>query len=159
MTDEFKIDKHTIRSKKQFDLTELTQQYGSAWLIPEEIQESKIIKDFGSVVVRLNAFPKKHRRMYIIHPRRKARLEELTKDECFQIFQALAWLHKQEGNIGGGDIHRWGQRSHHASSIPTDHYFISVVVPDGTGPVAETLFKDQSPEKVAEREKRAKTFE
>ena len=67
-------------------------------------------------------------------------------------------MHQQDGNLGGGDIHRWGKRKHNASSMPDSHYFESIVAPDGTGPVAETLFKDVSPEKVEERAARAKTF-
>jgi len=154
----FPVNKSTIRSKEQYKATVAAAKAGCAWCKSEDEQPSPLLKDFGLVVVRKNVFPKPHRRMYIIHSKRCARMEDLTPEECYQIFQARHWAHQQDKNPGGGDIHRWGDREYCASSIPDNHYFESLVVPDGTGPVPETLYKDKSPEKMAAREKRAKTF-
>jgi len=155
---EFAINPDTIRSKEQYEATVEAAEFGCAWCKPEDKQPSPIIKELGLVLVRKNVFPKPNRRMYVIHTKRCARMEDLTPEECYQIFQARHWVHQQDGNRGGGDLHRWGEKKFHESSLPDHHYFESLVVPDGTGPVAETLAKDNSPEAVARRKKRAESF-
>jgi hypothetical protein len=152
----FKVDPSTVRSKEQMRATEKAAKHGCAWCLPDAIQGSAIIAEFSLVVVRKNAYPKPGRDMYLIIPKRHIRMQELAPKEMEEIFKARYWLIKELSLRGGGIIHRFGDRALNASSLPDDHYFESIVVPHGTEPVAETLFKDRSPEKENARKERLK---
>jgi hypothetical protein len=150
----FKVDPSTVRSKEQLKETKKAAKHGCAWCLPQKNQRSPIIYSLPLVVIRRNVFLKSGRDMYLIIPKRHVRMQELTLKEIGEIFEARCWLIYKLNLKGGGIIHRFGDREFNASSLPDNHYFEMVVIPHGTEPVAETLFKDRSPEKEATRKKR-----
>ena len=156
MAEKFEIDPSTVRSKEQLAATKLAAECGCAWCLPEKDQKSPVVGEFVWWRVRHNAFPKPGRDMYLIVLKRHASRKEMTNEERVEYFAALNWLIEHFGLRGGGVIHRFGDKKLNASSLPDDHFFVSVVEPDGTQPVAETLVKDRSPEKEAERAARLK---
>lgn len=78
--------------------------------------------------------------------------DEITDAEWLQILDARKWACKFFGIKGGGAIDRFGERRLNAGTV--DHWHYQLQIPDGTGNVKATFFKDLSPIEQARRANR-----
>ena len=81
--------------------------------------------------------------------------EEMTDPIWLQILDARRWACKFYNIPGGGGLDRFGMRWTNAGTI--DHWHFQLMIPDGSGNVKGTLFKDLSPVEEARRKNR-KTY-
>jgi len=160
----WEIDPSTVGSKEQLDDTKgfLGDKCGFCDKPLDMDPKAPLLQDFPLVVVRKNNYrpDKTGRVMYQIILKSHHSMQEVTPKEAAAIFEAKTWLAKhledQDPDWGGGFIHRVGNPKRQASSLPCTHYFESVVIPDGTEPVKETLCKSNTPEDQKRRKSRLK---
>ena len=113
-------------------------------------------KDWPLLWVWENPFPQEyHKHQLLIIPRRHINNEEwylITDKEWSQILDAWKWAQTFYDLPGGGFVGRFGERSHNAGTI--GHLHFQLQVPNGTGNVKATFFKDRSPAEEARRANR-----
>ena len=114
-------------------------------------------KDWPLLWVWENPYPQEyHLHHLMIIPKRHINNEEwhlITNDEWLQILDAWKWAQEFYNLPGGGFVGRFGQRSHNAGTI--GHLHFQLQIPDLTGNVKATLFKDKSPAEEARRKNRS----
>jgi hypothetical protein len=114
-------------------------------------------KDWPLLWVWESPFPQEHQERHImILPKRHIDNEnfndEITDAEWLQILDARKWACKFFGIKGGGAVDRFGERRLNAGTV--DHWHYQLQIPDGTGNVKATFFKDRSPAEEARRANR-----
>ncbi len=113
-------------------------------------------KDWPDVWVFKNPFPQEHQVLHLmIVPKRHILNEDcrnITPDEWLQILDAWKWAQDFFGIRGGGFVGRFGDFEFNAGTVRHIHF--QVQVPDGTGNVKATFFKDRSPVEEARRANR-----
>ena len=106
-----------------------------------------IRRDWPLLWVWLNPYPQKfHSHHVMIVPRRHiagGNVSDLTPEEWLQILDALKWAIEFYQIPGGGFVGRFGDPEYNAGTI--SHLHFQIQVPDRTGNVKATFFKDRSP--------------